>query len=65
MTISKVSIRFTSLNNLWAFRLDISAYEFSMNMAELTLTCQCSAEHIQLAKEKYNGKVVGHVREEA
>ena len=65
MSKSKVIIRFTSLNNLWAFRLDIGANDFAMNLAELTITCECSKEHIELAIGKYNGKVVERVKDTA
>jgi hypothetical protein len=64
MPTSKVSIRFTSLTNLWSFRLEIQANIFELNMSEMIITCQCSEEHIRLAKEKYNGKLVEHVKEE-
>ena len=65
MSTSKVSIRFTSLTNLWAFRLAIGANEFSMNLGELIITCHCTKEHIELAQSKYNGKVVSEVKEKA
>ena len=63
MTTTKVSIRFSSLSNLWAFRIDIGVNEFAMNLAELTITCQCSKEEIELAKSRYNGNVAELVKE--
>jgi hypothetical protein len=65
MVTTKVSIRFTSLNNLWAFRLEIDANEFAMNLAELTITCECSKEHLELAKSKYHARVVELVKDTA
>ena len=61
---SRVSIRFTSLTKLWAFRVAINVNVFEMNMSQLTITCQCSEEDIKLAENKYGGKVV-NTRQEA
>lgn len=60
---SRVSIRFTSLTKLWSFRMDIHVNVFEMNIAELTITCQCSEEDIKLAENKYGGKVVNKKQE--
>lgn len=60
---SRVSIRFTSLTKLWAFRMAINVNVFEMNMSELTITCQCNEEDIQLAANKYGGKVVNTKQE--
>ena len=57
MTTEKVSIRFTSLTALWAFRLEIQVNHFEMNLKELTINCKCTKEHIDLANEKYNAVV--------
>lgn len=65
MTTTKVSIQFTSLTKLWAFRMAINVNVFEMNMSELTITCECSKEHIQLAVDEYNGRVVGTKKQEA
>ena len=65
MSTSKVTIRFTSLTNLWAFRLAIHANEFKMNLAELSINCECSKEHIELAETQYCGKIVERVQQEA
>ena len=65
MPKSKVSISFTSLNNLWAFRLAINANEFTMNLAELTISCECTKEDIELAQRQYQGQVVESVRQQA
>jgi hypothetical protein len=58
MTKTSVSIQFTSLTKLWAFRMAIRANVFEMNLSQLTITCQCTAEDVALAAEKYNGKIV-------
>ena len=63
MTHSKVSIKFTSLASMWAFRMEINANIFEMNVAQLTIKCDCSEEHIKLAIEKYNGKIVEALKE--
>jgi hypothetical protein len=65
MSTSKVTIRFSSLNSLWAFRLAINTNEFTMNLAELTITCQCTKEHIKLAQTQYHGKIVERVPQQA
>jgi len=64
MQKTKVSIQFTSLTKLWEFRIAINANIFEMNMSEMTITCECSTEHIQMAIEQYKGKVVERRKEE-
>lgn len=58
MSTKKVSIQFTSLTSLWNFRLAIQANIFEMNLAQLTITCDCTEAHIALAKEQYRGKII-------
>ena len=58
MSARKVSIQFTSLGNLWNFRLAIQANIFEMNLAKLTITCDCAEEHIALAMKQYKGRIV-------
>jgi hypothetical protein len=64
MSTSKVTIRFTSLTNLWAFRLAIQANEFKMNLAELTIICECSKEQIKLAQNRYHGQIAERVQQQ-
>jgi hypothetical protein len=65
MTPTRVSIQFTSLTKLWAFRMAINVNVFEMNLSQLTITCECSKEDIQLALEEYNGSVVQTKKQEA
>ena len=65
MQKSRVSIRFTSLTNLWAFRLAIDVNVFEMNMSQIMITCECAKEDIELATSKYKGKVVENKKQEA
>jgi hypothetical protein len=65
MNKTNVSIRFTSLTNLWAFRREIDINLFEMNLSKLMITCECSEEEIQLAIEKYNGKLIDAKKENA
>jgi hypothetical protein len=58
MSTTQVTIQFSSLTNLWAFRTAISVNVFEMNMSEISITCECSKEHIALAVEKYKGRVL-------
>ena len=58
MSTSKVTIKFTSLINLWAFRTAISVNRFEMNVSDISITCECTREHIALAVEKYKGIVL-------
>jgi hypothetical protein len=53
-----VTLRFPTAKGLWSFRLKIEATIFEFNLRDRTLTCQCSDEHIKLAIEKYNAKVI-------
>lgn len=64
MNKTRVSIQFTSLTSLWDFRLAIDANVFEMNMRELTITCPCTKEHMHLAVQKYNGKII-EIKQEA
>ena len=64
MSTSKVTVRFTNLNNLWAFRLASAMNKFEMNLAELSITSCCSKEQIELAIKEFNGKIVATVNEE-
>jgi hypothetical protein len=58
MSKSKVTIQFTSLTNLWAFRTAIAVNVFEMNMSQISITCECSKEEIGLAVENYKGRVL-------
>ena len=64
MQKTKVSIQFTSLTKLWKFRMAIDANVYEMNTREMTIICECSREHIQMAIEQYKGKVVESKMEE-
>jgi hypothetical protein len=64
MQKAKVTIKFSSLTNLWSFRMVIEANIFEMNMSQISITCECTEEQVQLAIEKYNGQLVG-TKEEA
>lgn len=63
MPTSKVSIQFTSLNDLRKFIRVIDTNVYEMNLKKFTITCHCSEEHISLAVEKYNGKVINAMQE--
>ena len=58
MQKTRVSIQFTSLTNLWAFRMAIDVNVFEMNVSKIMITCECSKEQIELAKSEYKGRVV-------
>jgi hypothetical protein len=53
-----VTLQFPTARELWSFRLEIEATIFEFNLRDRTLTCQCSDDHIKLAIEKYNGKLI-------
>jgi hypothetical protein len=65
MITTRVTIQFTSLTNLWAFRMAINVNIFEMNMSELTITCKCSEEHIRLALDEYKGRLIETKKQEA
>ena len=58
MTWTKVTIKFTSLTNLWAFRSAIAVNIFEMNLSEISITCDCTKEDIELAEQKFKGKLI-------
>ena len=53
-----VTLQFQSLDDLWAFRIDALIYFIEMNQAQITLTCKCSQQHLQLAVSKYKAEVL-------
>ena len=61
----QVSLRFPTISALWAFRLEINAQVFEMNLQLLSITCECSKEHIELALTKYKAAVVNSKKENA
>ena len=63
MTWSKVTIKFTSLTNLWSFRSSIAVNVFEMNLSEISITCDCTPDDIQLAVEKFHGRVLHEKKE--
>jgi len=54
----KVTLKFSSLQNLWAFKSEVETLRCEINPANLTLTCECTKEHIELAIKKYDAIVV-------
>ena len=63
MPTSKVAIQFTCLNDLRKFIRVIDTNVYEMNLRKFTIACHCSEEHIALAVEKYNGKVINAIKE--
>lgn len=49
MNKKRASIQFTSLTKLWEFRMVIKVNVFEINMKDITITCQCTQEDIDLA----------------
>jgi hypothetical protein len=64
MQKTRASIQFTSLTNLWAFRMAIAVNVFEMNLSKIMITCECSNEDIELAINQYKGKLV-EIKQEA
>ncbi|MGN6163706.1 MAG: hypothetical protein ACTHOF_04120 [Flavisolibacter sp.] len=64
MNKKRASIQFTSLTKLWEFRMVIKVNVFEINMKDITITCQCTQEDIDLALQQYKGKVVATIKEE-
>ena len=63
MQKQKVTIRFSSLTKLWDFRMAIDASVFEMNLHMLTITCECTKKHIELAINQYKATLVDPVNE--
>lgn len=53
-----VALQFLSIQDLWRFRLEINAYIFEVNFRNKVIICDCTAEHIELAKNKYRASIV-------
>ena len=58
MAKSKVTIKFTSLTSLWSFRTTIAVNIYEMNLSEISITCECTKEEVELALQKFKGKLV-------
>jgi len=56
--MKKTTLVFLSLKDLWAFRQEIQANHIEINTKSKSITCDCTKEHINLAVNKYNAKVV-------
>ena len=56
--MQKVTLKFKSANQLWAFKQTIRAHDVEINLTHCTLTCNCSEMEISLAIEKYEAKVL-------
>jgi hypothetical protein len=54
----QITLKFPSLLNLWAFKSAVNSICFELNPGNLTLICDCSKEHTELAIKKYNAIVV-------
>ena len=61
----KVILKFATVSSLWSFRLEIHAQAFEMNFQQLSITCECSKQQIELAVTKYKASVVSSKRENA
>ena len=61
----KVILKFATVSSLWSFRLEINAQVFEMNLQQLSITCECSKQQIELAVNKYKASVVSSKRENA
>ncbi len=64
MSLSKATIQFKSVADLWAYRISATNGSYQMNLAKCLITCLCTKEQIQLAVDKYNGKVVSVVKDQ-
>lgn len=57
MTPEKITLVFTSLNQLWNFVREAKINYSEFSAADCTLVCNCSKSDVELAKEKYGAKV--------
>lgn len=53
-----VTLQFANVQQLWKFRIEVRANILEINIKNITLSCQCSDEHIQLAVQKYKAVVI-------
>jgi hypothetical protein len=56
MTLETVKLIFPSLNQLWAFVREGKINYKEFNTADFSLTCDCAASDLKLAKEKFGAK---------
>lgn len=57
MSKQKVSLVFSSLQQLWAYAQQINAHSIEIITQTKTLICECNDTDIALAREKYNAIV--------
>jgi len=53
MTLQKVTLIFTSLNQLWGFIREAKINYTELIERDFTLICDCTSSDIELAKQKY------------
>ena len=53
-----VTLQFPTTHTLWMFRKSISLVWLRVNRDLRTLTCECVAEDIEIAKASYGAKIV-------
>ena len=58
MATAKVSIQFSSLNDLRTFIRAIDTDVYEISLTRFMITCHCPKEYIDMAVEKQNGKVL-------
>ena len=56
--MQKTTLVFMSLKDLWEFRQAIQANIIEINTKNKSIACECSKEHIELAINRFHGKVV-------
>jgi hypothetical protein len=61
----KASIQFSTIVQLWAFRMELHGNNCEMNLPKLTMVCYCTREEISLATDKYHARLLEPLEERA
>ena len=54
----KVILAFQTIHQLWAFVQAVHIYSMEISTRCKTLTCECGGYEIEVAEEKYGGKLL-------
>jgi hypothetical protein len=56
--MQKITLKFKSANQLWAFKQLIKSQDVEINLNQCTITCNCSEDELTLAVGKFGAEVL-------
>ena len=59
---NKYTIKFSTLEKLWAFKLSIQPEAYVIDVARKTMQCSCSESEFEIALTNYEGSLATTVK---